>query len=97
MHGFEADGGDLLGVLEAAGGRVGELSKALANSRGMVGDLRLQFRSRHANLDEARAFRRADPFDTAARKLLLIGHVKQYLELVEPRLATSFHGGGSHW
>ena len=43
----------------------------------MIGHVRRQLAPLAADLDDAAAFRRADPFDAAARKLALVGHVEQ--------------------
>ena len=57
--------------------RIGQLLQALPHRHRMIGHLRRQLLPLAADLDEAAAFRRADPFDAAARKLPLVGHIEQ--------------------
>jgi hypothetical protein len=43
----------------------------------MIGNLLCELRPPPADVDKALAGLRTDPFDSAARKLALVGHVKQ--------------------
>ena len=78
--------------------------QALPHGRGMVGHVRRQFASLRADLDEATAFAATDPFDAAARKLALVGHVEQpVLEARRAEIGTrtfialsSFRQGSPH-
>ena len=57
--------------------RIGQLFEAFPHGNRMVGDVRGEFFSPTTDLDKTLALCRTNPFDPAARKLLLIGHVKQ--------------------
>ncbi len=89
MHRFEADGGNLAGVLQAARVRVGQLGQRLPNRRSVIRDVRRQLAPRAADLDETAALAAADPLDAAARiwRSSAMSN-SRYLKLVEPRLAT---------
>ena len=56
-------------VLQAADLGIGQLGQALAHRLRMVGHAQRLLLPLAADLDDAAALRRADPFDAAARKL----------------------------
>src|SRR5262245_62206161 len=102
MHRLEANSSDFTGIFQTAAIRISELREALPYGRSMIQNSGLQLRLLTANFDEARAFRRANPFDTTARKLPLIGHVKQpILEACRAEIGDEdFHGrrvGQARW
>ena len=78
VHRLEADRRHFAGVLAGSRSRGSvSCSRHCRTATAWSGTLRRQFLPLAADLDEARAFRRADPLDAAARKLPLVGHVEQ--------------------
>ena len=89
VHRLKADRRDLGGLPQAAGVGIGQLGETLPDGLGLVRHVQRMLPAVGADLDEAGALGRTDPFDPAARKLAFVGHVEQ--PILEARRADIGH------